>query len=102
MSEYKLSRYEMETTVNFNMEEKEAVLYTRDKVVMRRMDKLVEEFPGIYRVTAETDIDKTYRFPKKYALPKRPRVLSEEQRNAMKTRLAVARDSQNRKAGQSE
>lgn len=102
MGEYKLSKYEMETTVNFNMEEKEAVLYTRDRVVMRRMDKLVEEFPGIYRVAEETDISRTYRFPKKYALPKRPRVLSEEQRSAMKTRLAVARESQNRKAGQSE
>ena len=47
--EYRLTRYEMETTINFNAEEGTAVLYTRDKAVMRRLDKLTEEFPEIYK-----------------------------------------------------
>lgn len=88
---YKLTRYEMETTVNFNAEEQTAILYTRDKAVMRRLDKLVAEFPDVYKCTRETDIDKTYVFPKKYAIPKRPRVLSEQQREEMRERLAKAR-----------
>lgn len=89
----KLTRWEMETTINFNAEEKTAVLYTRDKAVMRRLDKLTADFPDIYKCVRETDIDKTYEFPKKYAIPKRPRVLTDEQRDAMRERLARARDN---------
>lgn len=88
---YRLTRYEMETTISFNAEENTASLYTRDKAVMRRLDKLVEDFPDIYKLVRETDIDKTYEFPKKYAIPKRPRILSEEQRAVMRERLAKAR-----------
>lgn len=84
----------METTINFNAEEGTAVLYTRDKAVMRRLDKLVEEFPEIYKCTRETGIDKTYEFPKKYAIPKRPRIMSEEQRAKLAVRLANARAKQ--------
>lgn len=87
----RLSRYEMETTVNFNAEESKAVLYTRDKAVMRRLDKLVAEFPEIYVCICETDIDKTYEFPKKYAIPKRPRILSKEQREAARERFSKHR-----------
>lgn len=90
---YRLTRYEMETTINFNAEAGTATLYTRDKAVMRRLDKLVEDFPDIYKLVRETDIDKTYEFPKKYAVPKRPRVLSEEQREKMRDRLAKAREA---------
>lgn len=92
--EYRLTRYEMETTINFNAEEGTAVLYTRDKAVMRRLDKLVEEFPEIYKCIRETGIDKTYEFPKMYAIPKRPRIMSEEQRAKLAVRLANARAKQ--------
>lgn len=88
---YKFSRYEMETTINFNAEEGTAILYTRDKAVMRRLDKLVDEFPDIYQLLRKTEVDKTYQFPKKYALPRRPRVLSDEQRAKMRERFAKVR-----------
>ena len=90
---YSLTRYEMETTVNFNAEEKEAKLYSQDKAVIRRMAKLVREFPDIFRVEYETSVGKAYIFPKKYAMPKRPRILSEEQRAKMAARLAKIRDN---------
>lgn len=32
----KLTRYEQETIVNFNAEEPDAIVYTRDKAVMRQ------------------------------------------------------------------
>ncbi len=93
MNNYRLTRYEMETTINFNAEEGTAVLYTRDKAVMRRMDRIVEKTPDLFKLVNETDIDKTYEFPKKYAIPKAPRVLTEEQRKKMRDRLAKARES---------
>lgn len=88
----------METTVNFNADEKTAVLYSRDKSVIRRMDKMVADFPDIFECIKETDIDKTYRFPKKYAMPKRPRIMSEEQLEKMRQRLAKARAEKDEEA----
>lgn len=93
---YKFTRYEMETSVIFNAEEKTATLYTRDKAVMRRLNKFVKEFPDIFKCIAKTDVDATYEFPKKYAMPKRPRIMSEERRAEMAERLAKARAAQDK------
>jgi len=80
----KLSKYEMETIVNYNADDQIATVYTRDKSVMRRLDTLVIEFPEIYRCIKVSDIDKTYEMPKSYVSYRRPRRLTEEQRkNAM-------------------
>ena len=45
----KLTRYEQETVVNYNAGEKNATIYTRDRAVMRKLDRLVINFPEIYR-----------------------------------------------------
>ena len=76
----KLSKYEMETIVNYNADDQTATVYTRDKSVMRRLDTLVIEFPEIYRCIKVSDIDKTYEMPKSYVSYRRPRRLTEEQR----------------------
>ena len=55
----KLTRYEQETIVNFNAEEPDAIVYTRDNAVMRQLDTLVTEYPDIFKCIGETDIDKT-------------------------------------------
>ena len=91
---YRLTRYEMETPINSNAEEKTATLYSQDKSVIRHMDKLVAEFPDVYKCTEQTAIGKTYIFPKKYALPRRPRILSDEQREKMRERFAKVRAEQ--------
>lgn len=91
---YKLTRWEMETTINFNADEKTAVLYTRDKAVMRKLDRLAAECPDEYKLVRETDIDKTYEFPKRLLSYRKPRVLTEEQRAMMRDRLAEARGKQ--------
>lgn len=61
-----LTKYELETVINFNMGSKEATVYTRDRTVMRKLDRMVFEHPGVYRLVSETFVDKTYAFPKKY------------------------------------
>lgn len=65
-----LSRYEQETVINFNVVGSDAVVYTREKAVMRKLDLLVAEFPECIKVT---DVDKTYLMPKKYVKYRRPR-----------------------------
>ena len=74
----KLSKYEQETIINFNVAESDAVVYTRDRAVMRKLDALVNEFPEVYKCIGETDIDKTYSMPKQYVSYRKPRRISEE------------------------
>ena len=60
-----VSRNEMETTVTYVRSEKEARLYTCDPVVVRKLDKLCQDYPQEYRcVKREQDIGAAfYVFP---------------------------------------
>ena len=79
----KLTRYEQETIVNFNAEEPDAIVYTRDKAVMRQLDTLVTEYPDIFKCIGETDIDKTYEMPKSVVTYRKPRRISDERRSQL-------------------
>lgn len=83
----KLTRYEQETIINFNAGDQTATIYTRDPAIMRKIDALVIEFPDIYKCIGETDIDKTYEMPKSFVSYRKPRRLTEEQREAAKERI---------------
>ncbi len=83
----KLSKYEQETIINFNVAESDAVVFTRDKAVIRKLDSLVSEFPEVYKCIGETDIDKTYSMPKQYVSYRKPRRISDAQREAAKERM---------------
>ena len=72
----KLSRYEQESILNYNAGEKTAILYTRDKAVMRKLDTLVSDFPDTYSLTEEDEVSKTYSFPKSYISYRKPRAVS--------------------------
>lgn len=86
----KLSKYEQETIINFNACESDAIVFTRDKAVIRKLDALVTEFPEVYKCIGETDIDKTYSMPKKYVSYRKPRRISDDikkQRREMMNKL---------------
>ena len=83
----KLKRYEQETIINFNAQDQIATLYTRDPAVMRKVDALVIEYPDTFKCIGETDIDKTYEMPKSAVTYRKPRRLSEEQREASRRRI---------------
>ena len=79
----KLSKYEQETIINFNAGESDAVVFTRDKAVIRKLDSLVNEFPEVYKCIGETDIDKTYVMPKSVVTYRKPRRISDERRSQL-------------------
>ena len=89
----KLTRYEQETIINFNAEDKTATLYTRDPAVMRKVDALVIEYPDTFKCIGKTDIDKTYEMPKSAVTFRKPRKLSDEQRNAARERIMSINNS---------
>ena len=80
----KLTRYEQETIINFNAEDKTATLYTRDPAVMRKVDTLVIEYPDTFKCIGETDIDKTYEMPKSAVTYRKPRRITDERRDQMR------------------
>ncbi len=73
-----LTKYEQVTIINFNAGEQEAVVYTRDKTVMRRLDKLSKDYPDIYRIVESDELSKTYSMPKLCVSYRKPRALSEQ------------------------
>ena len=91
----KITRYEQETIINFNAEEKTATLYTRDPAVMRKVDALVIEYPDTFKCVGETDIDKTYEMPKSAVTYRKPRRLSEEQKEAARKRMQAINQLEN-------
>ena len=90
----KLSKYEQETIINFNVAESDAVVFTRDKSVIRKLDALVTEFPEVYKCIGETDIDKTYSMPKQYVSYRKPRRISEDVKEQRRIQMKNINKSQ--------
>ena len=82
-----LSKNEQETIINFNAGEQSATVYTRDKAVMRKLDTLVIEFPEVYKLVEETDIDKTYSMPKSCVNYRKPRKLDDKYRELKRVQM---------------
>lgn len=83
----RLTKHEQETIINFNAGEKNATLYTRDRKVMKEMDELASRYPDIYHLVSQTDIDKTYSFFKSCIKYRKPRALSEAQRERKREQM---------------
>ena len=83
----RLSKYEMETIVNYNLGEDRAIVYTRDFTVIKKLDALVAEFPREYRLLRSTDIDRTYEMPKYLVNFRRPKRQSAEKRDLAREQI---------------
>ena len=90
-----LTKYEQETIINFNAGSSDAIVYTRDKTIIKRFDALVTAYPDVYRCIHETDIDKTYIMQKKYVTYCKPRNISEERRNAIREQISAVNNMRN-------
>jgi len=87
------TKYELETTINWNLGDDTAYISTRMPAVMRHMEKVL----GVKPTTTHKDsmgriYGKDYEIPKKFIrMPRRTRQVSEEQRKKMADRLAEVR-----------
>lgn len=89
-----LTKYEQETIINYNNEEKTASIFTYDKSLIRKLDKRLSEYPDI-KVVRRGDDWAEYSLPKQWIKVGFPRQLSDEQRAEMANRMRAARDSAN-------
>lgn len=80
-----LSAYERETVINYNMAEPDASIYTHDKKLIARLQKLSNKFPEQFKLVRTGALgDVTYTFPRKYLSVREP--YSEERRQAARER----------------
>ena len=80
-----LSRLEQETIILFNEEEKVAEVETFNKSLQKRLDEFCSEFPDMFQLVREdTEVGaKRYAIPKSNVQIRKPRVISEKERNRL-------------------
>ena len=80
-----LTKYEMETIINFNDAKDNAQIYTCNKALMRKLDSYCQKSQLIYREKTD-ECSKTYIIPKKYIQIRFPREISDEKRRELSER----------------
>ncbi|MGL4283789.1 hypothetical protein [Eubacterium aggregans] len=96
---YNLTDAERETVINFDREGDMASLYTADRTVMTKLDKLCKQAQENYKLVREdAGFSKTYEFPKDlitFRSRKRKLDLTDEQRIELQQRgRAIRKNSQ--------
>lgn len=89
-----LTKYEQETIINYNNEEKTASIFTYDKSLIRKLDKRLAEMPDMKLIRRGEDFAE-YSLPKKWIKVAFPRQYSDEQRAEMAERMKTARTMNN-------
>lgn len=89
-----LTKYEQETIINYNNEEKTASVFTYDKSLIRKLDKRLAEASDIKLIHRGEDFAE-YSLPKKWIKVSFPRQYSDEQRAEMAERMRAARTMNN-------
>lgn len=88
-------KVEQETMINFNAAEDTATLYTADPVMIRKMDKIVEENPEQFKGEVHSRYNgevyaKNYTFPKRFVSIRTKDVtrnMSEEQKERAREQM---------------
>lgn len=91
-----LSRYEKETVIGFNDEEKIVYLSTSQDWMKARIRKMAEEHPDDVRIVREDQYTLMAELSKKYVHVRPPRQLTEEQRLAAAERLRQYREEKDK------
>lgn len=88
-----LTSYERETIINFNEEEKVASVYTYNKSLRNKLNKLVGVHPDIHVIRSSDEMSE-FEVPKSWIKVSPPKQvnLSDEQRAAIAARLQASRN----------
>ena len=95
MATTSLSAYERETTIIMNDEDDFITIYTCQRPMMTKIDKLRKSNPDTYELIKQDEYSKTYKCPKKlisFRTPSAKRILSEEQKDELRIRMKNARN----------
>lgn len=90
-----LSLQEQEICITATRDEEFAEAYCSDRTYITKFDKLVNKSPELFKVVAETEYGKTYRFPKRLLSIRSSivsREMTDEQKELAAERLRIARE----------
>lgn len=79
-----LASIEQETIINYNQGEAEAIVFTYDKALIRKLERLREKNPAVELLREEKTGAREYRIPKSWIGIKIPRVLRTAERERIK------------------
>ena len=82
-----LTRYEQETIINFNEEERHASVYTHNKSLIKKLRLLSAQNPANVKMVRDADYRAEYLIPKTWIRINAPRKMTDEQRAAAALRL---------------
>lgn len=88
-----LTKYEQETIILYNNEEKTATISTCDRSLIRKLDRRLADYSEIQRTKSGEDFAE-YILPKKWIKISFPRQLTDEQRAEMSNRMRAIREAQ--------
>jgi len=84
---YNLIKEERETIINYNETDDKANIYTRSRITMTKLDKLVKKNPKDYVLVEEYDHSKEYECDKKLIGFRTSRNFTEKQRKVLSDRM---------------
>ena len=90
-----MTKYEMETIVNFTEAEDTAWIYTYNVALKNRLTKYAEKYPSLCRLTAQTeDGSMTYEVPKKRLTIMVTSPMSEERKEKLREKCLQRKGSE--------
>jgi len=88
---------EQEMVINYTPDMgKECEIYTTIPWMMKHLETMVEKYPDIYILVKDDQYSYTVRLPYKLIKPRAPKVMTEEEKTVLATRLAEARKKNGR------
>lgn len=89
--EIKLTNYERETVINYNAQDKKAIICTAIPTDKNKLAKLAKECPNNYKLLKQDDAYVWYEADKKLCVLRKPKELTEEQKQILVKRLTEAK-----------
>ncbi len=90
-----MTKYEMETIVNFTEAEDTACIYTYNVALKNKLARYAEKYPSLCRLTAQTeDGSMTYEVPKKRLTIMLTSPMSDERKEKLREKCLQRKDSE--------
>lgn len=90
-----LSFEEQETVIRWDRKNPEAVVYTFDSSMKRKLQEIQEQFPDMAKLIKEDNGSVEYEIPKNLISIRKPRVLDEESKKRFSAIMKKAREEGN-------
>ena len=91
-----LTRYETETIISYNDDSNSASVYTNNKTLIKKLDKLCEKHPDEFSLVTQDEESKTYEISKRLVSIRPPKKkLTEEHKEKLRNGLLRSQSNLN-------